>query len=82
MPRDRFKFLFRHLHLVDETSIPSSTKQEDRHYKVKPLLRILRRSFMLSYSPSQEFVVDELMIKSKGREGKGFHAEKTDQKRL
>ena len=67
MPRDRFKFLFRHLHLVDETSLPSSTKKEDRHYKVKPLVSILQRTFMLSYSPSQEFVVDELMIKSKGR---------------
>ena len=77
MPRDRFKFLFRHLHLVDETSLSSSTKQEDRHYKVKPLLRILRRSFMLSYSPSQEFVVDELMIKSKGRaKGKVFMPKK------
>ena len=67
MPRDRFKFLLRHLHLVDETSLSSSTKEKDRHYKVRPLLTILRRSFMLSYSPSQEFVVDELMIKAKGR---------------
>ena len=67
MPRDRFLFLFRHLHLVDETSLSSEAKQQDRHYKVRPLLRILQRAFMLSYSPSQEFVVDELMIKSKGR---------------
>ena len=67
MPRERFMFLFRHLHLVNETSLSSAAKKEDRHYKVRRLLSILQRPFLLSYSPSQEIVVDELMIKSKGR---------------
>ena len=63
MSRDRFKFLLRHLHLVDEANVAKN----DRHYKVKPLVDILQKTFLQNYNPSQEIVVDELMIKCKGR---------------
>ena len=63
MPRDRFNYLRRHLHLVDDDAIV----QKDRHYKVKPLIDILQTTFLRNYCPSQEIVVDEFMIKCKGR---------------
>ena len=61
MSRDRFKFLLRRLHLASVTSV---SKQD--HITTRALISILQLSFALSYSPSQEFVVDELMIKSRG----------------
>ena len=63
MPRDRFNYLRRHLHLVDDDTVV----EKNRHYKVKPLVDILQTTFLRNYYPSQEIVVDELMIKCKGR---------------
>lgn len=63
MPRDRFNYLRRHLHLVDDDTVVD----KDRHYKVKPLLDSLQTAFLRNYYPTQEIVVDELMIKCRGR---------------
>ena len=63
MPRDRFMFLLRHLHLVDE----ATAAKDYRHYKIKPLLDKLQATFLRNYNPTQEIVVDELMIKCEGR---------------
>ena len=63
MPRDRFDYLRRHLHLVDDDTVV----EKDRHYKVKPLVDNLQTAFLRNYCPSQEIAVDELMIKCKGR---------------
>ena len=65
MPRDRFNYLRRHLHLVDDDAI--ATKDRHTHYKVDPLVHSLQTTFLRSYCPSQEIVVDEFMIKCKGR---------------
>ena len=63
MTRDRFNYLRRNLHLVDDDTVV----EKDRYYKVKPLVDILQTTFLRNYFPSQEIVVDELMIKCKGR---------------
>ena len=65
MSRDRFNYLRRHLHLVDEDTIGKKDRQP--HYKVKPLVDKLQTTFLRNYCPSQEIVVDEFMIKCKGR---------------
>ena len=66
MSRARFRQLLRHLHLYDEASCDDAAK-EDRFYKVRPIVRTLQKTFLLGYNPSQEFSVDEMMIKCKGR---------------
>ena len=65
MTRDRFDFLRRHLHLVNDDD--AMVDKSDRHYRVKPLVHSLQTEFLRNYSPTQEIVVDELMIKCKGR---------------
>ena len=65
MTRDRFNFLRRHLHLVNDDD--PMVDKSDRHYRVKPLVHRLQTEFLRNYNPTQEIVVDELMIKCKGR---------------
>ena len=65
MSRDRFNYLRRHLHLVDDDTI--AQKDRHTHYKVQPLVDHLQTAFLRNYCPNQEIVVDEFMIKCKGR---------------
>ena len=53
------------MHLVNDDD--PMVDKSDRHYRVKPLVHSLQTEFLRNYNPTQEIVVDELMIKCKGR---------------
>ncbi|XP_052756252.1 piggyBac transposable element-derived protein 3-like [Galleria mellonella] len=61
--RDRFDFIFRHLHVNDNLDL------QDKYTKVRPLVTLLNKKF-LEFSPLEEhYSVDEAMIPYYGRHG-------------
>ncbi|XP_045501113.1 piggyBac transposable element-derived protein 3-like [Colias croceus] len=63
MTRDRFDFIFRHLHVNDNQDL------QDKYTKVRPLVTLLNKKF-LEFSPLEEhYSVDEAMIPYYGRHG-------------
>lgn len=63
MTRDRFDFIFRHLHVNDNLDL------QDKYTKVRPLVTLLNKKF-LEFSPLEEhYGVDEAMIPYYGRHG-------------
>ncbi|CAH4034424.1 unnamed protein product [Pieris brassicae] len=63
MTRDRFDFIFRHLHVNDNLDL------QDKYTKVRPLVTLLNKRF-LEFSPLEEhYSVDEAMIPYYGRHG-------------
>ncbi|GBP60015.1 PiggyBac transposable element-derived protein 3 [Eumeta japonica] len=63
MTRDRFDFIFRHLHVNDNLDL------QDKYTKVRPLVTLLNKKF-LEFSPLEEhYSVDEAMIPYYGRHG-------------
>lgn len=65
--RDRFDFIFRHLHVNDNLDL------QDKYTKVRPLVTLLNKKF-LEFSPLEEhYSVDEAMIPYYGRHGYKQH---------
>ena len=68
MGRNRFRFIFSHLHLNDNSRMPGHTDPDfDKLYKVHPLLKRIRLNSQASYQPHHQLAVDEAMILFKGR---------------
>ncbi|CAG4947572.1 unnamed protein product [Parnassius apollo] len=68
MPLNRFGWLLNHIHLNDNSLIPSRENPNfDKLYKIRPLLNIIQRNFRANYKRSEKVAVDESMIKFKGR---------------
>lgn len=68
MPRDRFIWLLKNLHLNDNSVQPKAGENNfDKLYKVRPVLDKLSETFLASYKPSKNQAIDESMIKFKGR---------------
>ncbi|CAG4938221.1 unnamed protein product [Parnassius apollo] len=68
MPLNRFGWLLNHIHLNDNSLIPSRQSPNfDKLYKIRPLLNIIQKNFRANYKPSEKVAVDESMIKFKGR---------------
>ena len=66
--RKRFLELSRFLHFADNGIIPSRGEPGyDRLAKVRPVIEMVRQSFLSSYNPHCENSIDEAMIKFKGR---------------
>lgn len=68
MTRDRFAWLLGHIHLADNSVMPSrESPSYDKLYKVRLLLDTLTETFSQSYKPSKNQSIDESMIRFKGR---------------
>ena len=65
MPKNRFKDIFRDLHLADNTSL----NPEDPYYKVRPFFEMLNDSFRKSLPLDENLSVDEIMVPYFGRHG-------------
>ena len=66
--RDRFWALFSNLHLADNTKALNRTHPDfDKLFKIRPLIKILKKSFQDNYNLGQNVSVDEAMVKGKGR---------------
>lgn len=64
----RFSFLLSHLHLNDNILMPRRGMPGfDKLYKLRPMLSILSKTFEDCYRPHQKLVIDECMVKFKGR---------------
>ena len=63
MSRDRFESIKKNFHLVDNNNI---TSQEDKMFKVRPMIDQLREKFNEIKMP-QELCVDEQLVPFKGR---------------
>ena len=63
--RDRFKQIYRYLHLVD--NIPCDQSGHDPMYKVRPLIDQVLASYNGYYSPGVAVSIDEAMIPFQGR---------------
>ena len=66
MSRNRFQQLSRYLHCVDNTD--ENIDRNDRTWKIRPFLDILRQNF-LKVSPEEHQAVDEISIAYKGQKG-------------
>ena len=66
--RDKFKYLWANLHLVDnQRALPRTDPSHDRLFKVRPVIDKLRNTFAEHYVPGQNVSVDESMVRFKGR---------------
>lgn len=65
MRRDRFETIMRFIHSCDNTKIDAN----DRMWKLRPLINMLRKKFALHFQPEQDLSYDESMIKYFGRHG-------------
>lgn len=66
MSRNRFQQLCRYLHFVDNTD--ESIDRNDKAWKIRPFLDILRENF-LKVTPEEYQAVDEISIAYKGQKG-------------
>ena len=68
IPRKRFMELSTYLHFANNENIVARGQPEyDRLAKVRPVITALQKSFLEAYKPHRENVIDEAMIKFKGR---------------
>lgn len=68
MPVKRFSWLLSNFHLNNNVLMPKKGEAHyDKLYKVRPLLIALAENFERCMAPSRELVIDESMIKFKGR---------------
>ena len=66
MSRNRFEFLCRYFHFVDNTD--DCIDKSDKAWKIRPFLNALRRNF-LKTQPDQHQCIDEISIAYKGKKG-------------
>ena len=64
LARSRFYHILRFLHFTDNNRTADS---HDRLWKIRDLFEILRTNFAKFYSPSEHLMVDEVIVKFKGR---------------
>lgn len=68
MTVNRFGWILSHIHFNDNTLQPKRQDDNyDRLYKIRPVIDSLSQSYKKYYSPKQKLVVDESMVKFKGR---------------
>lgn len=68
MTHKRFQQITNNLHLNDNTQMPKKgSKEYDRCFKVRPLIKMMNENFRNEYTPSSRLAVDESMILFKGR---------------
>ena len=66
--KDRFWALWTNIHLADnEKAPPKESPAFDKLYKVRPIMKILGKSFQENFNLGQNVSVDEAMVKGKGR---------------
>jgi hypothetical protein len=65
LPRNRFTQILSNLHVADNTSIPDGNN--DKLYKVRPLISAMNANYVKLYNVSQKLSIDETMILFKGR---------------
>ncbi|KAG5886203.1 hypothetical protein JTB14_012570 [Gonioctena quinquepunctata] len=63
LSRNRFEMLLRMIHFSDR----ENETNNDRLYKIRPVLDMLNNSFQQTYTVGQEMVIDESMIPWRGR---------------
>ncbi|KAG5878432.1 hypothetical protein JTB14_015917 [Gonioctena quinquepunctata] len=63
LSRNRFEMLLRMIHFSDR----ENETNNDRLYKIRPVLDMLNNSFQQPYTVGQEMVIDESMIPWRGR---------------
>jgi hypothetical protein len=59
MPRNRFQIIHRYLHFNDSIAIGTN---EDRLYKIRPILDTVVNNFKSDYIPEREISLDEGML--------------------
>lgn len=68
IPRKRFLEISRFLHFANNDNIIARGEPGyDRLAKIRPVIEMVRESFLASYNPHRENSIDEAMIKFKGR---------------
>ena len=69
IPRRRFLEIARFLHFVDNSvyTIPRTDPQYDRIWKIRPVIDVLSKTFLETYTPHSVNSIDEAMIPFKGR---------------
>jgi len=68
MKQDRYLHILRYLHFTDNRNEPDRTdKNFDRLCKVQDLFEILNGTFSKFYNPSENLVIDEVIVSFKGR---------------
>ena len=72
MSRERFFQIKKNLHVVDNTNQPNSDRDNDRAFKVRPLLNIVKENFRRIHK-EEHLTVDEQMIPFKGRSSMKHH---------
>ena len=65
MTRNRFAQILANLHINDNASVPENN--QDKLYKLRPLIVTLNENFVRYYNVSSKVSVDESMIRFKGR---------------
>ena len=65
LPRNRFTQILSNLHVADNTSIPDGNN--DKLYKVRPLISAMNANYVKLYNVSQKLSIDESMILFKCR---------------
>jgi hypothetical protein len=69
MKRDRYLHISRYLHFTDIKNEPDRNDGNfDRLWKLRNVFEILNRTFSKFYSPSENLVVDELIVSYKGKD--------------
>ena len=67
--RNRFLQLMKYLHISDPATSFESSHPEYKLYRVKPIIQVLASTFEQMYNLHLEQVIDEAMVKLKGRIG-------------
>ena len=65
MTRNRFGQILANLHVNDNATVPENN--QDKLYKLRPLIVALNKNFVKLYNVSKKVSVDESMIRFKGR---------------
>ena len=67
MPVKRYEKLCQYLHVSDRTNEPNHQGNNDKLYKIWPVLTMTQNSFKECYKPGKHQAIDEAMIAFKGR---------------
>ena len=76
LKRMEFQNIYTNLHLTDNSIEDKQAREDDRLYKVRPLLDMVNASFKDAYFPERELSYDEASCKWRGRGLRVFNASK------
>jgi len=65
MARARYYYILRFLHFMDNRN--GVDRKDDRLWKLRDLFEIIRTNFSKFYNPSEHLVINEVIVKFKGR---------------